>query len=323
MAALSGADAAAPSAPTATLCAHGSYVSSVAFAPDDAPSAAAPLLCSADLAGGVCVWDARAPGRPVAQMRIEAPAASAALAPRSAMLLLTAGAGGAQLWDLRALRAAPPPARLALAARQVAAVWGDAPSAADDAGCAPPAPAQAYRCADAAACAFREDTGRFESRFFGHAAPTPLLSAAFCGGDGVLTSAADGTHRLWCAASGVGRRVVADAADSAAARRAAAPQPPHAARPALAAPLGHAAMPLLAAGCPDGSCRVWDLGGPPAPGGPLAGFAAAPAGARLRDHTVAVRAVALAPDGMALATADVAGSLVARRAGDAPADESD
>jgi hypothetical protein len=250
------------------------------------------------------------------------------------MLLLTAGAGGAQLWDLRALRAAPQPPRLALAARQVAAVWGDPhnaaavwgdpQNAADDAGCAPPAPAQAYRCADAAACAFREDTGRFESRFYGHATSPPLLSAAFCGGDAVLTSAADGTHRLWCAASGVGRRVVADAADAAAARRSAAPQPPHAARPALAAPLGHpTAMPLLAAGCPDGSCRVWDLGAPPAPGGPLAGFAAAPAGARLRDHSVAVRAVALAPDGMALASADVCGTVVARRAGDAPADDAD
>ena len=317
VAALRGADDKTAALPISTLCAHGSFVATVAIAPD-----ASPLLCSADLAGGVCVWDARGPGRPVHQLRVAAPAASAALAPGRAPLLLTACAGGAvQLWDLRALHRAPPPPRLVLAARQVSAVWGDDAASAGDDGiaCATPAALQTYRCDDVApSCAFRHDTGRFEGRFYGHAPEwPPLLQAAFAGGGAaVLTSAADGTHRVWCAASGAGRRVVADAATAPPAGA-----PPHAARPSLAAPPGsRAAMPLLLAGCPDGSARIWHLGAPPVPGGSLAGVAAAPPACRLRDHAVAVRATALAPDGLALATADAAGSVVARRAADAPPD---
>ena len=305
--------------PLSTLCAHGSFVATVAFAPD-----ASPLLCSADLAGGVCVWDARSPGRPAQQLRVAAPAASAALPPGRAPLLLTACAGGAvQLWDLRALHPpAPTLQRLALAARQASAMWGDEPLSADDgsAACATPAALQTYRCDDVApSCAFRHDTGRFEGRFYGHPPEwPPLLQAAFAGGGAaVLTSAADGTHRVWCAASGAGRRVVADTVPAPPAGA-----PPHAARPSLAAPPGsRAAMPLLLAGCPDGSARIWHLGAPPLPGGALAGVAVAPPACRLRDHAVAVRATALAPEGLALASADAAGCVVARRAGDAPPDD--
>jgi len=299
------------------------------------------VACQSD--GDVTAWDARdcAQHRPVACLRLPSPSASAAFAPGSRALLLTASSPSAQLWDLRMVRHAVAPSQTA---SEEAATWsgGEAPKsppphciwasmlARSEGGEPESSAAAAERAAVVpAAClrtwthanrdpspVFHAASGAFVAPFTDHAVDVSLTDASFTP-DGlfVVTSASDGSHRRWCAATG--RGVCTFSAPAGAGKS-------HGSRQMMVAcdatPAG-----LLVASCGIGRTALWSLGDPPAAGGPRAGMEAAPARCSWRDHATTVSSLACSTreGGLALASGDCAGFLSVRRAGDITATEED
>lgn len=243
---------------------HSSFVISLAFDPSFAHT-----LASAECGDCLRIFDTRT-ARAELSLCVGAPLVGLDLPPAGGQLCLAATAEGAALFDSRYSRGEP---------------------------------LVRYACAQLdASPAFDEASGCYQAVFTGHSAAVTAVS--YLEGDKVLTSAVDGSHRIWDLHSGAGELAVAPLA----------PSVSWPCRPVLAAIAGGRA-PLLLSGNAAGSAALWDLERGALSGGPGAGVAAHPPACLWQQSGCALTAAALAPGGDGMATGDAAGYVGWRRLG--------